>query len=234
MYKGKNVLCLIPARGGSKGLPKKNLLSIAGKPLVAHSIETAKKIKLIDEIYVSTEDKKIKKIVLDYGAKVIDRPLELATDSTNILDVFKHMIDIIPLTKEKNVILVIFLPTAPIRNTNEMKKCIQTFNEDNMDFIISVAKSKIRPGWLFLERNGFLEFLMKGKQEVNRQEQENAYYYLTGSIFVTSSFFLKKHKNLPIGGKMKKFLVDEIHALDIDTKLDFELCKFVMERSSNL
>ena len=228
MFRGKQVFCFIPARGGSKGLPNKNSLIIAGKPLVVHSIDTAKKISLIDQIYVSTEDKKIKQIALNNNVHVINRPIELASDSANLLDVYKHMINVISTSDEKNIIIVIFIPTSPIRKVSEMEKCIQMF-DDKIDFIISVTKSKVRPGWLFLEKNGLLNFWLKGQQDVNRQEQENTYYYLTGSIFVTTSNFLKKHKELIIGGRMKKFLVDEKQALDIDTKFDFEVCKFVME-----
>lgn len=228
MFKGKHVFCFIPARGGSKGVPNKNSLLIAGKPLLAYSIITAKEIKLIDEVYVSTENKKIKQIAHNYGAKVIDRPFELASDTANILDSMKHMIDKISLIKKNNVIIVIFYPTAPIRIAKEMEKCIKMLNDD-IDYVISVTKSKIRPSYLLIEKDGLLEFWLKGKQEVNRQEQKNTYYYLTGSIFVTTSNYLKQKDGLILGGKMKKYVIDESESLDIDTKFDFELCKFVME-----
>ncbi len=96
MFKDKRVYCFIPARGGSKGIPHKNKLLIAGKPLIQHSINTAKNISIIDEIFVSTDDDDIKKISTMNNLKTIDRPDDLATDSSNILDVFKHMINYIP------------------------------------------------------------------------------------------------------------------------------------------
>ena len=120
------------------------------------------------------------------------------------------------------------MEVEPIRKIADMKKCIQMFNDES-DYIISVTKSKLRPGWLFVEKDGLANFWLEGHQEVNRQDQKHNYYYLTGSIFVTTSDFLKKQVDLFIGGRMKMFVIDEKNALDIDTKLDFEICKFVME-----
>lgn len=227
MFKDKRVYCFIPARGGSKGIPHKNKLLIAGKPLIQHSINTAKNISIIDEIFVSTDDDDIKKISTINNLKTIDRPDDLATDSSNILDVFKHMINYIPKKYFNKSIIVIFFPTAPIRNT---KKLIESFDlyDDDVDCVISVVKSKIRPSWIFLESNGEMKFWQKGIPEINRQQQEN-YYYLTGSIIITSPKFLMKQKNIFLGGKIKGVILDEKHGIDIDTKLDFQICEFLMK-----
>lgn len=226
MFQDRQVFCFIPARGGSKGVPNKNKLLISNKPLIQHSIESAKKIKFIDKIFVSTDDDKIKKIALKNNTIVIDRPRKLGQDSTNILDVFKHMIKNI---SQKNYIIIILFPTAPIRNEKKISKAFQLYDKD-VDCVISIVKSKIRPAWLFVERNGFLTFWQKGKPDVNRQEQKEDYYYLTGSIIITSSEFLKNQKDVFLGGKIKGFIVDEIEGIDIDTKLDFKICRFLMEQ----
>ena len=96
--------------------------------------------------------------------------------------------------------------------------------------MISIVKSKIRPAWLFVEKNGSLKFWKKGKPESNRQQQKENYYYLTGTTIITSSEFLRKQKHVFIGGKIKGFIVDEINGIDIDTKLDFKICKLLMEQ----
>tara|TARA_Y100000996_G_scaffold320874_1_gene257000 strand:- start:88 stop:771 length:684 start_codon:yes stop_codon:yes gene_type:complete len=226
MLQNRQVYCFIPARGGSKGVKNKNKLLISKKPLVEHSIESAKKIKHIDKIFVSTDDNQIKKIALKNDAIVIDRKKELSKDSTNILNVFKHMIDKI---KVKDFIVVIFFPTAPIRDIKKISNAFRLY-DDNTDCVISVVKSKIRPAWLFVEENGSLKFWKKGKPESNRQQQKENYYYLTGTAIITSSEFLRKQKHVFIGGKIKGFIVDEINGIDIDTKLDFKICKLLMEQ----
>ena len=90
-------------------------------------------------------------------------------------------------------------------------------------------ESKIRPAWLFIEKRGFLKFWQKGMPEPNRQQQKEKYFYINGSVVVTSAKFLMKQKVNFIGGKMKGFLMDEEHSMDIDTKFDYDLCKYVIE-----
>lgn len=228
MYKNKKLFCLIPARGGSKGIPGKNSRIIARKPLIAHSIKIAKKVKYIDDVFVSTDDKKLKKIAIKNGAKVIDRPPKLATDTANILDSIKHLIQNIPDANVENSLIAIFWTTTPIRKIKDIEKCIEMY-DNKIDCVVSVMESKIRPSWLFVERNNFLKFWQKGTPEPNRQQQKERFYYINGSVVVTSSKFLMKQKTNFLGGKMKGYLMDEKHSIDIDTKFDFELCKFVME-----
>jgi len=228
VYKNKKLFCLIPARGGSKGIPGKNSRIIARKPLIAHSIKIAKKVKYIDDVFVSTDDKKLKKIAIKNGAKVIDRPPKLATDTANILDSIKHLIQNIPDANVENSLIAIFWTTTPIRKIKDIEKCIEMY-DNKIDCVVSVMESKIRPSWLFVERNNFLEFWQKGTPEPNRQQQKERFYYINGSVVVTSSKFLMKQKTNFLGGKMKGYLMDEKHSMDLDTKFDFELCKFVME-----
>jgi len=152
----------------------------------------------------------------------------IGKDTSNILDAWKHMINSIPQAKNHNVIIVIFWPTVPIRSTKEIEKCIEMYNE-KIDCIVSVMESKVRPAWLFVEKNGFLKFWQKGKPEINRQQQKETYYYLNGSVVVTSSKFLLKLKHTFIGGRMKGYLMDEKHSMDINTKFDLDLCKIVMD-----
>ena len=228
MYKNRKVICFIPARGGSKGLPRKNILTIAGKPLIAYSINTAKKVKYIDKIFVSTEDEEIKRISHEYGAEVIDRPTELASDTASFLDVVKHMISVIPETK--NAVIVLFWVTTPIRKIEHIERCIELFDE-NIDCVVSVMEAKIRPSWLLIQKGNLLQFWQKGIPEPNRQQQKETFFYMNGSVVVTSSDFLEKQKDVIIGDKMKGYLMDEKHSLDIDTKFDFDLCKLIIESS---
>ncbi len=231
MYKGKKVICLIGARGGSKGLRNKNRLMIDGKPIISYSIESAKKIKYIDDIYVSTEDKKLKEISKKIGAKIIHRPLILATDNANILDSFKHAIKNITDIKNENVLIVLFWTAPIIRKTKDIEKCIEMYN-DKIDCIVSVSESKIRPSWLFIEKNNQLKFWRKGTPEPNRQEQKEKYFYINGSVVVTTSRFLMKQKKNFVGGKMKGYVMDDEHSMDIDNPFDFKITKLVVEQKN--
>jgi CMP-N,N'-diacetyllegionaminic acid synthase len=226
MFGNRKVLCFILARGGSKGVPRKNLLLISGKPLVAHSIDVAKKVKYIDKIYVSTEDKEIKTISLKFGADVIDRPQELATDTADYLDAIKHMIDAIPECKE-NPIIVLLETTSPIRKGFDIEKCIEMYNE-NVDSVISVNQVKSDPSYMYKQENNLLKsFLEKGPIK-RRQDAEPLVVY-NGSILVSSCNFIKNQKDVVLGGRMIGYVLDEKHSIDIDSKLDFEICRFIME-----
>lgn len=225
LYGYRKVFCIIPARGGSQGLPRKNVLEIAGKPLILHSIDIAKKIKYIDKIFVSTDNREIKEISLRNNVAVIDRPPLLATDTANVLDAIKHAITKI---NEENVIIVLFFPTSPYRQVKDMEKCIEMYDE-NVDCVVSITEVKEHTAWLCTKKNDLLEFLQKGNHVPNRQQQKDIIYHMTGSIIVTNSTFLQKQVDTFVGGKIKGFLLDEKYSLDIDTKFDFDVCKFVLE-----
>lgn len=227
MFRNRPVLCFILARGGSKGIPHKNTLKIAGIPLIAHSIEQAKKVKYIDKIFISTDDTEIKKISLEHGASVIDRPNELATDTSMYLDAVIHMIKTIKKNENENHIVVILETTSPIRKIEDIEKCIEMYDE-SVDEVISIFEVKIHPYRMLKKRNDQIEFYLNKPPFSNRQQAETL-YALNGSIMVTDFNFLENQKDVIYGGKMKGFIQDELSAIDIDSKLDFEICKFIME-----
>ena len=232
MYQNRLVLCFILARGSSKGLPRKNVLMLAGKPLIAHSIDVAKNVKYIDKIYVSTEDNEIKEIALRFGASVIDRPPELATDSAIALDSLKHMIQSIPNATKENPIVVWFHVTSPIREIVDVEKCIEMFDSET-DCVVSVGEMKIHPSYAMTLKNGILSYYLDIPRMANRQESEPL-YFLNGSVVVTDCKFLLNQKRIPIGGRMKGFVMDEKHSTDIDSRLEFEFCKFIMENGKSI
>lgn len=232
MYNNRNVFAVILARGGSKDVPRKNVLMIAGKPLIAHSIDVAKRTKYIDEVFVSTEDREIKQISTNYGAIVIDRPSNLATDDAKFLDALKHLINSIPQIKNQNPIIVMLFAPAPIRKISDIEKCIEMLDE-NVDCVVSLSEVKKHPYRMLVKKNdGYLDFYEK--EQIISTRQKTQPLYVNGSICVTSSNFLKKQKFLVYGGRIKGLLMDEKHSMDIDTKLDFEICKYIMESDNNI
>jgi|TARA_B110000438_G_scaffold303476_1_gene365138 CMP-N,N'-diacetyllegionaminic acid synthase len=226
MYNNKIVICLILARGGSKGIPRKNVKKIGGKPLILHSIDVAKNTKQIDEIYVSTDDKEIKKISQKNGVKIIDRPKKYAEDTSNYLDSVKFSLNLLP-DKKMNPIIVLLETTSPIRSKKNVEDCIKLFNE-KIDCVSSITEVKISPAYFYKINNDLLEKYDSNFIPKNRQEMEKIFYY-NGSIFVTTLNFLKSQKNVVFGGKMKGYLLNEKNSFDIDTPLDFKICDFLLK-----
>ena len=224
MYNKKMVLCFILARGGSKGVPQKNIKLLNEKPLITHSLDIAKKTRYIDKIFVSTEDEKIKKICIENRVNVIDRPLELASDDANYLDAVKHMLNKIPEISQ-NPIIVLLETTSPIRKINHLKDCIELLDAET-DCVATISKVKIHPAYMFRENNGYLEKFDNSQKIENRQKMESLFNY-NGSILITTADFLKNQKEVVFGGRIKGYLLDEKHSIDIDSPFDFEICEFL-------
>jgi len=227
VFKNKNVFCFILARGGSKGVLRKNTRIIAGKPLIVHSIDVAKKTRYIDEVFVSTDDSEIKAIAKDNGATVIDRPTKLATDTSSYIDAVKHLINSVEKILLHNPVIVLLTTTSPIKEVSDVEKCIEILDE-NIDCVATVSNVNIFPDFMYREKNGLLHPYLVQPNFKNRQEMEKLVYY-NGSILVTTSNFIKKQEKTVFGGKMKGYLLDEKHSVDIDTEFEFKLCKLLIE-----
>ena len=227
MFKNKNVFCFILARGGSKGVLRKNTRIITGKPLIVHSIDVAKKTRYIDEVFVSTDDSEIKTIAKDNGATVIDRPTKLATDTSSYLDAVKHLINSVEKILLHNPIIVLLATTSPIKEVSDVEKCIEILDE-NIDCVVTVSNVNIFPDSMYREKNGLLHSYLVQPNYKNRQEMEKLVYN-NGSVLVTTSNFIKKQEKAVYGGKMKGHLLDEKHSIDINTEFEFKLCKLLME-----
>ena len=180
-----NVVALIPARGGSKGIPRKNLFAINGKPLLAYSIEHALKSKLVNRVIVSSEDQEILAAARKYGAEVpFKRPVELAQDQTLDLPVFEHAVKF--LREEENYepeLLVHLRPTCPFRKPEWLDECIvKLIDNPAADSLRSVSEPKQHPYRVFrIDQAGFLDPVMKHEHPVpyllRRQDLPKMYYY---------------------------------------------------------
>ena len=207
-------VAIIPARGGSKGLPRKNIKKLLGKPLIAYTIEAAKKAKSLDRIFVSTEDKEIAKIAKKYGAEVIERPVELAADDTPTYKVLQHAVKEI----ENADIVVTLQPTSPIRDAKDIDKAIEILKDS--DSVVGVCEIEYHPYWTKKIENGFLvPFVQSDKEYFRRQDMPKA-YRINGAIYVTKKHVLM-HENSVFGKKASPLVMDELHSIDIDTELDF-------------
>jgi CMP-N,N'-diacetyllegionaminic acid synthase len=220
------ILYVIPARGGSKGIPRKNIKLLNGKPLIYYSIDVARQLTDDINICVSTDDDEIIKVVENYGLKVpFKRPNYLATDTATTNDVLLHAINFYEAKGIYYDLLVLLQPTSPLRNATHIKEALNLYHEQ-LDMVVSVKKS-YAPAILCTENeNGFLEFCFN-KSGLRRQDFSTFYEY-NGAIYVIN---IEKLKKIEIGEftSKKKYVMDEISSLDIDTPLDWIIAENIIK-----
>ncbi|MBE9166959.1 acylneuraminate cytidylyltransferase family protein [Pleurocapsales cyanobacterium LEGE 06147] len=220
------IIAIIPARGGSKGLPRKNIRNLADKPLIAHSILNAKEAKLIDNVYVSTDDREIAKISRDYGAEIIHRPDELAGDIASSESALIHALSEI----EKNKIfpdLIVFLQcTSPIRTSADIDNAIEKLQAENADSLLSVSPSH---RFLWQEVDGVAKSINYDYRHRPRRQEMIPQYVENGSIYIFKPWVLKKLNNR-LGGKISLFLMSEAASWEIDSLLDFEIAESLLKK----
>ena len=213
----KNIV-VIPARKNSKRLPGKNLLLVAGVPLVTHSIRYAKLNKdLFKEIIVSTDDPKIKKIALEEGVVVVERPSHLSTDISSTVSALKHVLEVIH-DKIENVFLL--QPTNPLRPKSLLKEAYKKFNQDRFDSLMTVTRSYKKLGKIENER-----FIPFNYFQGQRSQDLEPLYYENGLLYITKASLIMEEKIL--GEKNFPFIIDHPYAnVDIDTKDDLDIAEF--------
>ncbi len=222
--KQHNMLAIIPARGGSKGLPRKNIRVLAGKPLIAWTIEAAQKSKFIDRIIVSTDDEEIAEVSQNYGAETpFLRPQELATDEAKSDDVILHTLEWIEVNEKTQYESFILLqPTSPLRTHKHIDEAIKKFyDDDNSEALVSVKVPKDNPYWMKkVNSNGYLTNFMNRSTIPTRRQELPEVYSLNGAIYIASWEFFKNHKNF-YAGNCQFYKMDKLFSVDVDDELDF-------------
>ena len=219
-------IAIIPARGGSKGLPGKNIKTLAGKPLIAHSIIHAKEAKLIDKVYVSTDDKKIAEISRDYGAEIINRPEELAGDTASSESALIHAVEQIEATGV-TIDLVVFLQcTSPIRTEKDIDNGIKKVKTEGADSLLSVSPSH---RFLWQEVDGIAKSINYDYRHRPRRQDMQPQYVENGSIYIFKPWVLKELNNR-LGGKIALLTMSEAASWEIDSLLDFEIAESLLKK----
>ena len=213
------VTAIIPARGGSRGLPRKNLLPLAGIPLVARAILAARRCPYIGCCLLSTEDPEIRAIGLDYGVTIVERPAELAGDLATSEDVIRHS-----LSHAADEFFVLLQPTSPLRTSTHITACIETFFASDAESAISVTEAKESPYKAFIENGSGLEPLFDADRlHVPRQTLPRVYNQ-NGAIYLTSTAAFLRTNRLFIPPVMP-FVMDAACSIDIDTSLDWRIAE---------
>lgn len=219
-------IAIIPARGGSKGLPQKNVLPLCGKPLISHSIEDVQESALCHDVYVSTDDADITRISEESGAKVIQRPAELASDIASSESALVHAIEYL---KQNEALpdLVIFLQcTSPVRTGADIDNAILKMQEEGADSILSVSPSH---RFLWESVNGEAKSINYDYRHRKRRQDMNPQYVENGSIYVFKPWVLSEFGNR-LGGKVSLYTMSEEAAHEIDSPLDFKIAEFLLNK----
>ncbi|MCX7986410.1 MAG: acylneuraminate cytidylyltransferase family protein [Bacteroidales bacterium] len=221
-------LYLIPARGGSKGIPRKNIRPLGGKPLILYSVDIARQLTSDEHICVSTDDEEIVSIVERVGLKVpFIRPASLALDTTPTYEVILHALNFYHSKGIKYDIVVLLQPTSPFRRSHHILEAIGLFSQD-IDMVVSVFETKSNPYYVLFEENSE-GFLVKSKQaNFTRRQDCPKVYEFNGSIYVMNTASLLK-KNLQQFDRIRKYEMERVYSVDLDDELDWAFAEFLLQ-----
>lgn len=223
MCKNHNILAIIPARGGSKRLPGKNMLPLAGKPLIAWTIEAAKKSKYIKTVCVSTDCEELKEIALKWGAEVpFIRPTELATDTANSVDVALHALEWYEKEGAAFDVVILLQPTSPLRDFMDINNAIEMFFSRNANSVTSVCETAHSPLWAnTLPNNLSMDGFIRDEVKNARSQDLPKYYRLNGGIYIINVEILDKDRSFISKNKSYAYIMSREKSVDIDTNIDF-------------
>lgn len=224
-----NILIIIPARGGSKGIPGKNVKPLNGKPLIYYTIDAARNITDDAHICVSTDDDHIIEVVERYGLHVpFKRPEYLATDTASTYDVLLHAINYYEQKGENFDVIILLQVTSPFRTGKHIQEALELYSND-IDMVVSVKETDSNPYYVCFEedKDGMLH-ISKGDGHYTRRQDCPAVYEYNGAIYIINPDSLKR---MPLSKftRKRKYLMDKKHSIDLDTMLDWQIAELVIK-----
>lgn len=226
----EDILIVIPARGGSKGIPRKNIKPLNGKPLIYYAIDTARAITSDENICVSTDDKEIKSVVEAYGLQVpFLRPNELSTDTAGTYEVLLHALDFYEQQGKQYKTVLLLQTTSPFRTAEQVKEALALYDQSDADMVVSVKECPANPYYNVFEENsdGFLH-VCKGNGNIFRRQDAPKVYEYNGAIYIMDAEKLKTthmHKMQ----KRVKYIMDAQSSFDLDTMQDWEMAEMILK-----
>ncbi len=234
MHSGKRILGIIPARSGSKGLHRKNILLLNGKPLIAWTIEQARASSYLDKVIVSTDDEEIASIAKVCGADVpFIRPKELATDGAKTFDVITHALNWFEKNLDAFDLFVLLQPTSPLRTSGDIDGAIKLLFAKKYQAVISVCETEHHPYWsnILPAGNSMDNFLRPELVNKNRQELPT-FYRINGAVYAAFCDYVKAQQGF-FGKGTYAYIMPKERSIDIDTVMDFKFAEFMLQRNSS-
>lgn len=222
-----NIIAFVFARGGSKGVPRKNVKLLNNKPLIAYSIEMAKRVPGVDKVYVSTDDNEIADVSVRYGADIIERPAELSTDTASEWMAWRHAVEYL---QDQGITFNTFLSlpaTSPCRNLNDVVQCVGML-DDQTDMVVTASPSYRNPYYnmITLDNNAYCRVVIEGGTAHGRQDAPITYDMTTVAYVCRPSFILSADGVL--AGRTRSRIIPRERSIDIDTAYDFKMAEVLM------
>lgn len=227
------VLGIIPARGGSKSVPKKNIRLLAGKPLIAYTIETAQKCKMLDRTVVSTDDAEIADVAKEYGGDVpFMRPKELSLDTSSMVPALQHAVSAIEKNENVRVDVVVLLdPTSPFRKIENIEECIQKLERENVDSVVTICEVEHNPYFVMMELDGDrLVPLIKSDKVITRRQDAPTVYRLNAAVYAVKRDVLMNADVSIITDNTMAVIMPHEQSTHIDHEIDFEFAEYLIEK----
>lgn len=232
MSKKNNYLAIIPARGGSKRLPGKNMLLIAGQSLLSWTIQAALSSSCFDQVFVNTDDESIAEEGKKWGATIpFLRPTELAGDQSTTMEVLTHMIDSLQ-AEIKYSHLVLLQPTSPLRSAEDIQQAIALFEQKDADAVISICRTEHSPLWSnTLPADANLENFIRPEIQKTPSQELPDYYRLNGAIYICDIAKMRQENSLFLKTNCYGYVMSRKNSIDIDDQVDFDLADIYLSRS---
>lgn len=226
MLNNRKILAIIPARGGSKGIPHKNIIDLCGRPLISYTIKAALECKYIDYVMVSTDDDEIAKVAREYGAEVpFMRPATLAADTSKTIDAIIYSINTL---QEKGKLfddLILLQPTEPLRTSKDINSAIEIYQSNNCKPLVSVSEVDDHPILIRTVENGILKQLLDVSSTCRRQDMPK-YYRVNGCIYINSIENL--NESTSFNDNTIPYIMEKSHSVDIDEMSDLTMAEYYL------
>lgn len=232
MYKNKSLIGFVPARGGSKEIPGKNIISLAGKPLIQYTIETALRSKYLDTVVISTDSNEIAQIAEQCGARApFLRPPELSSDTAKTIDAVLHTINTLASRNEQYDALVLLQPTQPFRNHQHVDEAIEHFFDSGMQSLASVCRVKEHPVLMrTINSQNQLSPICKSNSTIRRQEFE-AVYKVNGAIYI-NAIDPQLNEQTSLNDNVIPYIMERDASVDIDTFDDLQFAEELIKSAN--
>lgn len=233
MIDNQRIIAMIPARGGSKTIPGKNLRHLNGKPLIAWTLELASSLEEIDRVIVSTDSAEIAAVSREYGAETYSRPPELATDTALVLDAVRELAGRLQQEGDGATYGLLLEPTAPLRRKLDVRSCLQQLHRDGLDSVATFKAADLNPHRAWRIRAGTPESFVEGTVPWLPRQQLPEAYQLSGEVYAFRLDALAMATSGMLFGRTGAVIVDGEASLDIDNERDFRLAEFITRERQN-
>lgn len=224
------MIAVVPARGGSKSVPGKNIRLLAGKPLLAWSIEIAQQVPEIDRIIVSTDDDEIASVARSRGAAVYARPPHLATDEALVIDALKDLLQTLKSEGETADWMILLEPTCPLRTAEDVRNCLNLLSQGSYDSVATFKDAELNPHRAWKLVDGKPQVFIEGAIPWLPRQQLPKAYQLNGAVYVFRLSLLARETKSLLVGRLGAVMMPRERSQDIDDEIDFVICEALLKK----